>query len=96
LVKKAKEKNVLIEINNSSSVRSRMGSEKTCTKIALLCKEYGVKIVVNSDAHSCFQIGDFSAAEKMLKMIEMPEELIINKSKADFLAFLKDKGKHNL
>jgi putative hydrolase len=32
LVKKAKEKNILIEINNSSFIRSRAGSEKTVKK----------------------------------------------------------------
>lgn len=92
-VKKAKEKNILIEINNSSFIRSRAGSEKTCTKIARLCKEYKVKIVLNSDAHACFAIGDFDAALKILKDIDMPEELIINKSPSEFLNFLRDKGK---
>lgn len=93
LVKKAKEKNILIEINNSSSIRSRMGSEETCTKIASLCKEYGVRIVLSSDAHSCFQIGEFDSAVNMLKKIDMPEELIINRSKKEFLDFFKEKGK---
>ena len=93
LVKKAKEKNILIEINNSSFVRSRAGSEKICSKIALLCKDYGVKIILNSDAHSCFQIGGFDAAIKILKNIDMPEELIINRSKEELLDFLKEKGK---
>lgn len=92
-VKKAKEKNILIEINNSSSVRSRIGSEKNCEKIATLCKEYGAKIILNSDAHTCFAIGGFDNAAKMLKKIDMPKELVINRSKKDFLAFLSSKGK---
>lgn len=94
LVKKAKEKNILIEINNSSLIRSRAGSEKSCTKIALLCKEYGVKIILNSDAHTCFHIGNFDVALKMLQQIDMPEELIINRSKTELLDFLKTKGKN--
>lgn len=94
LVKKAKEKNILIEINNSSFIRSRVGSEKTCAKIAHLCKEYGVKIILNSDAHSCFHIGNFDAAVKILQQIDMPEELIINRSKTEFLNFLRAKGKN--
>jgi putative hydrolase len=93
IVKKAKENNILIEINNSSFVRSRAGSDKTCSKIALLCKEHGVKIVINSDAHSCFQIGGFDAAISLLKKIDMPEELIINRSKTELFDFLKAKGK---
>ncbi|WP_238886804.1 phosphatase [Clostridium sp. YIM B02551] len=93
LVKKAKEKNILIEINNSSFIRSRIGSDKTCTKIASLCKEHGVRIILNSDAHSCFHIGNFDAAIEILKDIDMPEELIINSSKSAFLDFLREKGK---
>lgn len=93
LVKKAKEKNILIEINNSSFVSSRIGSEKNCTKIARLCKEHEVRIILNSDAHFYLSIGNFDAALSMLKKIDMPEELIINRSKEEFLDFLKIKGK---
>lgn len=94
IVKKAKERNVLIEINNSSFLTSRPGSLKTCSKIALLCKEYGVRIVLNSDAHCCFQIGNFDIALEMLKNINMPQELIINNSTSELLDFLKDKRKN--
>lgn len=93
LVKKAKEKDILIEINNSSFVRSRVGSEKTCTKIARLCKDYNVKIILNSDAHCCFHIGNFDAALKMLKSINMPEELIVNRNTEEVLNYLKSRGK---
>jgi putative hydrolase len=92
IVKKAKECNVLIEINNSSLLTSRPGSLKICSKIALLCKEYGVKIVLNSDAHCCFQIGNFDAALEMLMNINMPEQLIINKSTSELLDFLSSKS----
>lgn len=94
IVKKAKEKNILIEINNSSFISSRIGSEKNCSKIASLCKEYDVKIILNSDSHFAYRIGGFDAAIKVLKQIDMPEELIINKSKEDFLDFLRAKGKN--
>jgi putative hydrolase len=93
IVKKAKEKNILIEINNSSFISSRIGSEKVCTKIAKLCKELGVRIIINSDAHFCYSIGEFSAAEKMLKEIDFPESLIINTNKDNLMDFLKEKGR---
>lgn len=88
IVKKAKEKNILIEINNSSFITSRIGSEGTCIKIAKLCKEFGTRIIVNSDAHFCYAIGNFSVAEKMLTEIDMPEELIINTDKEKMMDFL--------
>lgn len=93
IVKKAKEKNILIEINNKSFSVKRKGSDVICKKIALLCKEYGVKVVVGSDAHSCFAIGGFNEAEKLLKEINMPESLIMNTSKDNILNFLREKGK---
>lgn len=93
VVKKAKEKNILIEINNSSLIRSRIGSDKTCSSIACLCKEYETKIILGSDSHVCFHIGNFDAAIKLLKDIEFPEELIINKNPDEFMSFLKGKGK---
>lgn len=94
LVKKAKDKNILIEINNSSFISSRVGSAKTCSKIAHLCKEHKVKIILNSDAHFCQRIGNFDAAIEVLKQVNMPEELIINRSKTEFLDFLRSKGKN--
>lgn len=92
VIKKAKEKDILIEINNGS-FNSRSGSEENCMKIARLCKEYNVKIVLGSDAHTCFQIGKFPKAEKILEAIDMPEELIMNVGGDRFIDYLKSKGK---
>lgn len=93
VVKKAKEKNILIEINNGSFGGSRPGSKDTCKKIALLCKEYKTRVILNSDSHFCYSIGNFHKAVKMLREIDMPEELIINNSEEELLDFLKSKGK---
>jgi len=94
IIKKAKEKNILIEINNSSFLTSRKGSDINCTKIAKLCKEYNVKIIVNSDAHFCYSIGNFAAVDKMLKDIDMPCELIVNANEERLIKFLQAKGKN--
>ncbi|WP_459481032.1 phosphatase [Clostridium saccharoperbutylacetonicum] len=94
IVKKAKEKNILIEINNKSFSVKRKGSDVICKKVALLCKEYGVKVVVGSDAHSCFAIGGFNEAEKLLKEVEMPESLIMNTNKEKIFNYLREKGKN--
>ena len=51
----------MVEINNSSlSGSSRVGSDVNCEKIALLCKEYGAKVILTSDAHINSKIGDFT------------------------------------
>lgn len=93
IVKSALENNVLMEINNSSFTTSRLGSHSNCKKLALLCKEYDAKIVINSDAHFCTRIGEFSEAISMLESIDFPENLIINKDPNDLLRMLKNKGK---
>ncbi|NLL29667.1 MAG: phosphatase [Clostridiales bacterium] len=93
VVKCAKEHDVLIEINNSSFTTSRPGSFLNCREIALLCKEYNTKIIINSDAHFCTKIGEFTEAINMLESINFPEELIINKDPKELLIKLKEKGK---
>lgn len=95
VVKAAKGKNVLIEINNSSLAPngSRKGSVETCTKVAKLCKEYKVKVIIGSDAHFCYQIGKFESAHKMLMEVGMPEELIMNTNTSKVLSYLRNKGK---
>ncbi|MGH4119385.1 phosphatase [Clostridium sp.] len=93
MVKKALEKDIIIELNNSSLKGSRAGSEVNCKKIALLCKEYGVKIIIGSDAHTCFDIGGFDLVNKLLEEINMPEKLIMNSDEIKLLNYLKEKGK---
>lgn len=93
IVKKAKEKNIMIEINNSSlSGSSRVGSDVNCEKVALLCKEYGTKVILTSDAHFNTKIGDFNKGIELFEKINMPEELIMN-DPDKLIAHLKSKGK---
>lgn len=93
IVKCAKEKDVLIEINNSSFTTSRAGSFSNCKEIALLCKKHNTKLIINSDAHFCTLIGEFTQAVNMLESIDFPEELIINKDPNELILRLKKKGK---
>jgi putative hydrolase len=93
IVKCAKENDVLIEINNSSFTTSRVGSYSNCREIALLCKKYNNNLIINSDAHFCTLIGEFTQAIHMLESIDFPEKFIINKDPNEFLLRLKEKGK---
>ena len=92
-MKCAKEYNVLIEINNSSFTTSRIGSFENCTKIAQLCKDNGNIIIINSDAHFCTKIGEFTEAVNMLESIDFPEERIINSDPEKLLELLRSKGR---
>lgn len=89
VVKEAKKLNKLIEINNHS-FEARAGSPENCTEIAKLCKKHDVRIAVSSDAHSCYNVGKFDIALRMLGEIDFPEELVVNASLNRFLDFLKE------
>jgi putative hydrolase len=93
VVKKAKEKNIMIEINNSSLMgSSRKGSETNCETIARLCKEHGTKVILNSDAHINSAIGNFEKGLELFRKIDMPENLIMNDPEK-LIAHLKSKGR---
>lgn len=93
VVKKAKEKNIMIEINNSSLLgSSRKGSDVNCETIARLCKKYSTKVILTSDAHMNTAIGNFTKGIELFKRIDMPEELIMNDPEK-LLAHLKSKGR---
>lgn len=92
IIELAKKNNKLIEINNHSFF-VRKPSIPNCRKIAEICKEKGVGIVVSSDAHIAFELGDYNNALDMLKEISFPEKLIMNRSLNAFEEFMQNKGK---
>jgi putative hydrolase len=93
VLKKARETNTLVEINNSSLWISREGSLKNCLHIARQCKKYGVRVIAGSDAHICFDVGNFHQVDAIFQKIEMPAELVMNRSVEAMKEFLKSKGK---
>lgn len=85
VVKAFAQHNKIVEIN-AGSFRVRKGSEINCLNIARLCKEYGVDVVVSTDAHFCTTIGEIEDAARLLEEAEFPEERILN---ADYQRFCK-------
>lgn len=80
VVKAAKENNKLIELNNASlSPRGSRVDAKEIDKIILEhCRNYKVPIIMNSDAHIKYDIGDVDCCIDLLEEINFPEELIVN------------------
>ncbi|WP_461205915.1 phosphatase [Clostridium sp. DL1XJH146] len=93
VVKKAKEKDIIIEINNSSLGKSRPGSRPICKRIAELCKKYGNKVILNTDSHFCMSIGSFPYSIEIVEEVGLTEEQIMNTSKDKIIRYLKNKGK---
>lgn len=88
VVKKAKEKGKIIEINNHS-FKVRAGSHENCREIALLCKKYSVPVVLSTDAHFSAEIGHVPDSSALLEDIDFPEELILNTSLEKLCNYLK-------
>lgn len=88
VVEAAKAYNKIVEINNET-FRSRPNQTEINRHLALLCAKAGVPICVSSDAHICFNVGEFGLAADMLAEINFPEELIATRNLASFETALK-------
>lgn len=82
IVRAAKEKKVLLELNNCSVGKNspRKNCKENMREILRLCKEYGTPIIVGTDSHICGSIGDFTDAIRILEEVDFPAELIINEN----------------
>ena len=91
IVKKAKEKNILLEVNNSSlnPESFRPNAHDNYKKLLDLCKKYKVRIILGSDAHICYQVGIFDDAEKLLEELDFPKELVINYHEDQIIEFFE-------
>lgn len=89
VVKKAKERNILLEVNNSSlGVNSfRQGAKENYKTMLEICEKYKAKVIFGSDSHICYSIGEFSNAQELLESIEFPKELIINYNEDEIVEF---------
>lgn len=88
LVKACADYHKVVEIN-SNSFKVRPGSECNCRRIAELCMEYRVPVLVNSDAHILYSVGEHQDALKMLEMVGFPEELVINAGRERVLEYVR-------
>lgn len=81
----------IVEINENS-FGAREGSAENCRRIAQLCKQHHVRVVVNSDTHYHTTVGQVPVCMEMLREIGYPSADIINGSRETFAAFLTKKG----
>jgi len=80
VVQAAKEYQCLLELNNSSLLPQtyRKRARENAIEYLQLCKEYGVEIIINSDAHVDTTVGNHAAALALLEELDFPEELVVN------------------
>lgn len=80
LVEGAKEQHVLLEVNNGSLSPGgfRWNVRENYHVLLGLCKEYGVPVILDSDAHVDTAVGAHSYAWEVIRENDFPEELVIN------------------
>jgi len=93
-IKAAGAYDIMIEINNSSFGKSRMGSRENCEMIAQLANKHNVKMIAGSDAHIRYDLGNFNYALEVFNRLEIPESLIMNTSKEKLLSHLRGRYKN--
>lgn len=93
IVKAAKEYHVLLELNNSSLSPGSFRPNTRENDIAMLklCKQYGVSVIMGSDAHVAADIGNHKLIKELLQETAFPEELVVNQSVGMLKGFLNKK-----
>jgi putative hydrolase len=82
LVQAAKEYGVLLELNNNSLDPRcfRQNGRENMLEMLGYCKEYQAPVIIGSDAHADDLVGNHKYVEELLKEIDFPEELVVNRS----------------
>lgn len=90
LVLAAKEHHVLLELNNSSlhPKGSRKNPRPNDIKMLELCSRYEVPIILNSDAHTAFDVGNHEYSDRLLEEMDFPENLIVNRSVEEYKKYI--------
>lgn len=93
LVMGAKETKTLLEVNNSSLCPEsfRVNARENYFMMLDLCRKHNVPVIVNSDAHTPYAVGDLNEAKALLSEVDFPEELVVNRSVKAFKEALSNK-----
>ncbi|MBW9849332.1 phosphatase, partial [Escherichia coli] len=82
---------VALEINNSSFLHSRKGSEYNCRAVAAAVRDAGVWVALGSDSHTACTMVEFEESLKILHAVDFPPERILNSSPRRLLNFLESR-----
>ena len=93
VVRAARDNNVLAEINNSSFISSRLGSESHCMQILETVQRLDWKVALSSDSHVHYTVGDVGVALEKINQIGFSEKNIITLNARRLLEFLAEHGK---
>ena len=80
LVSGAKREKVALEINNSSfrAGSARQNGRKNAAVLLNLCRSKDVPVLLSSDAHIWYDVGEFSLCKELIDELNFPPELVLN------------------
>ena len=81
IIKACVENGVMIEANNNSFAPGSprpSGNRDYFKKILECCKKYRCPVIMDSDAHICYDVSNIQYCYEVLKEVDFPEELIVN------------------
>lgn len=80
----------LIEINNSSLRQgcSRLNTYENLVEIIKICKELNCPVILNSDAHIKYDVGNVDLAYGLCKDLMLSDDLIVNRNTDLFKKYL--------
>lgn len=86
----AAENHVLLEINNSSykSTGYRQGSREQAKIMLAACKKYNAAVIMGSDAHVEFDVGNHELSQAVIMENNFPEELVVNGDPKKFFEYV--------
>ncbi|OOB77313.1 MAG: phosphatase [Epulopiscium sp. Nuni2H_MBin001] len=89
-VKAAKATNTLLEVNNASlkPTSFRPGVRDSLIEMLKFCNKYDCPIIIGTDAHICYDVGEFGESINLLEQVQFPNDLIINSSPNNICQFL--------
>ncbi len=88
VVREAKRRDKLIELNNSSLDPRRGKSPANFIKMMELCMRCGVRVSLGSDSHFHGSIGLFEPVFREMERMGFPPELVVNRSLGEFEAYI--------
>ncbi len=80
VIKECLKQKVLVELNNSSLSEKgcRLNSYENMSKMIKICKELNCPVILNSDAHIRYDVGNVDRAYNLAKDLGLKDELIAN------------------
>lgn len=93
LARTAKRTKTLLEINNASlkPISFRPGVRENIITLLAWCKKLEVPIIVNSDAHICYDVGVLEESKELLEEIDFPQNLVMNTRPEELIEYIKIK-----